>query len=429
MLTELRCRTARKKAKAYKLPDEKGLYLYVTPTGFKSWRWKYRLGKTEKRLTFGPYPDVTLAAARALRDDAARARRAGLDPAAERKRAAAQRSAEIQNSFEAVAERWHERKKATWSAEHGTKVMASLKAEIFAATSPTGLWAGKFCAMPITAVTAPMVLEILHPIEDRGAIDQAHRIRQRMSDVFVFGIAAGICENDPAAIVKKALKPVRKRRYPAFRKIEDARQVLILTEAAPAHPLTLLASRLMALTAARSGPLRHAAPEEFEELDTPNAIWRIPPEKMKLQLDHKEDAAFEFIVPLSRQAVDVVKVALGQVGKGPLLFPSTRHAHRPMSENALSSLYKRILEVRGRHVPHGWRSTFSTIMNERAVERDRPEDRPIIDLMLAHKPEGVEATYNRAAYMARRRQLAQEWADMLLKDMAPAEQLLTVKRK
>jgi integrase len=133
----------------------------------------------------------------------------------------------------------------------------------------------------------------------------------------------------------------------------------------------------------------------------------------------------EFLVPLSRQAVAVVKAALKLTKGGPLLFPNTRHVHRPMSENAVSSLYKRFPEIRGRHVPHGWRSTFSTIMNEIAVDLDRPEDRPIIDLMLAHKPDGVEATYNRAAYMKRRREIAQAWADMLLKGFPPAEQLLS----
>lgn len=428
MLTELRCRSAKKQAKAYKLPDGRGLYLYVTTTGFKSWRLKYRIGKIEKRLTFGGYPDVSLAAARELRDEALRSKRLGLDPAIERRRAAAERSAAISNSFESVAAMWHERKKATWSPGHGKKVMDSLKAEIFSTTSPKGQWAGKFGRLPISEITAPMVLAILQPIEDRGAIDQAHRIRQRMSDVFVFAIAAGIGEGDPASIVRKALTPVRKRRYAAVRRIEDAREVLRLTEAEPAHPLTKLAARLMALTAVRSGPLRHAAPDEFEQLGTAKRQWRIPAGKMKLQLAHKEDEAFEFIVPLSRQAEEVVLAALTLVGNGPLLFPSTRHAHRPMSENAISSMYKRFPEIRGRHVPHGWRSTFSTIMNELAVERDRPEDRAIIDLMLAHKPEGVEATYNRAAYMPRRRHLAQEWANLLLKGLRPAEELLIGKR-
>ena len=429
-LTDARCRSAQGRAKPYKLADEKGLYLYVTPSGYRSWRWKYRIGKTEKRLTFGPYPDVSLTAARELRDNAIMARRAGLDPAIERKQAAARRAAAVANNYEAIARRWHERKKSTWSKGHAEKVLASLVAEVFGATSSTGSWPGKFGQLPIEDVTPPMVLEILHPIEDRGAIDQAHRVRQRMSDVFVFAIAAGLATNDPAAIVKKALRPVKKRRYPAFTKLTDARAGLALVEGAKAHPITKLASRLMAITAVRSEPLRHAAPAEFEGLDSPAPIWRIPAGKMKLQLDLKEDEAFEFLVPLPRQAVDVVKVALRLVGAdAPLLFPSTRHVHRPMSENAISSLYKRFPEIRGRHVPHGWRSTFSTIMNERAVARDRPEDRAIIDLMLAHKPEGVEAAYNRAAYMPRRRKLAQDWADILLKGFAPAEQLLLGPRK
>jgi integrase len=430
MLTELRCKAAKPADKPYKLTDEKGLYLYVTPTGFKSWRWKFRIGKTEKRMTFGPYPEVSLAQARKQRDEAARVKRDGADPVAERQRAKAAIEAATENTFETVAKRWHETRKATWAVRHAKQVLASLEAEVFAATSKAGLWAGKFGKLPISTITAPMVLAVLRPVESRGAVEQTHRVRQRMSDVFVFAIAAGLAENDPAAIVRKALAPIRKRRFPAFRTLDDARAALKVMEPEPAHPITKLASRLLALTAVRSGPLRHAAPSEFEGLDTPQAQWRIPAEKMKLQLAEREDEAFEFIVPLSRQAVEVVKAALRLVGEdAPLLFPSTRHLHRPMSENAISSMYKRFPTVRGRHVPHGWRSTFSTIMNELAVEEDRGDERAIIDLMLAHKPEGVEGIYNRAAYMPRRRRIAQAWADMLLDGLPPAEQLLTGRRK
>lgn len=249
-----------------------------------------------------------------------------------------------------------------------------------------------------------------------------------MSAVFVFAIASGIAEQDPAHVVKGALKPLKKRRQPAFRDLDPARELLRKVEAEPAHPVTKLASRLLALTIVRPGVLRHAAPEEFEDLDGAEPLWRIPAGKMKLLADLKEDAAFEFLVPLSTQAVDVVRAALRLIGNGPFLFPSTRHAHRPMSENAIGYMYNRT-RFRGRHVPHGWRATFSTVMNELAEREGRPEDRPIIDLMLAHKPEGVEGIYNRAAYMPRRREIAQAWSDMLLEGFAAAEELLIGPRR
>ncbi len=283
--------------------------------------------------------------------------------------------------------------------------------------------------LPIKSITPPMVLELLKAIEYRGAVETAHRIRQRMSAIFVFGIASGLTDNDPAAIVQRALKPIKKGRRPAVRRIDVARQLLAEAEAARAHPITKLGSRLLALTAVRPGMIRFAEPAEFEGLDTDEPIWRIPAAKMKGVLEQKEDDAFEFMVPLSRQAVDVVRVALAFIRGGPYLFPNTHDAHRPMSENSISYLYARQPGVRGRLVPHGWRSTFSTIMNERAIAQDRPGDRAIIDLMLAHKPEGVEALYNRAAYMGRRRQLAQDWADLLTVGLVPAEQLLIGPRK
>jgi integrase len=425
VLTELRCRSAKPAEKAYKLADAKGLYLYVTPTGYKSWRWKYLAGKVEKRLTFGPYPDISLAEARILREEAARLKRQGLDPGAERKKAKAAEATVEVHTFETIARRWHKRKKALWSETHATYVLRSLETDVFPAKSESALWQGRLGDLPIGTVSARMVLQVLHTIEERGAVDQAHRIRQRVSDVFVFAIAEDLADNNPAAALGKALLPARKRRYPAFVKLEDARRVLSLTEAEPCYPSTKLASRLMAITAARTTPVRYAAPDEFEDLDGPAPLWRIPAAKMKLQLAQKDDEGFEFIVPLPHQAVDVVRAALALAGPhSRLLFPSPRHVHKPISENAISSLYKRFPAIRGRHVPHGWRSSFSTIMNEWAVAEKRLELRAIIDLMLAHKPEGVEAAYNRAAYMSLRREIAQRWADMLMEGMAPAEQLL-----
>ena len=418
MLTDAQCKAAKPAARPYKLAAGRGLYLFVTTTGFKSWRWKYRIDGKEKRLTFGSYPDVKLRAACDLRDEADKLRRQGLDPAIARRQQRAASSRASADTFEAIARQWHARKLPLWSTRHGETVLTSLEAEAFPLI-------GK---LPIRAVTAPLVLEVLAPIEQRGAIDQAHRLRQRLSDVFVFAIAAGFAETDPASMVKKALAPVVKRNYPALTKLADARALLLESENAPAFPLTELASRLMALTAVRSEPLRFAEPHEFEALETSEPLWRIPAAKMKLEHAQKRQEAFEFLVPLAPLAAEIVLLAMRLTAGGPFLFPSLRHAHRPMSENALSVMYRRTTFA-GRHVPHGWRSTFSTIMNERAIELDRPGDRPIIDLMLAHKPEGVEAAYNRAAYMKRRRQLAQEWAELLLAGLPPSSSLLGGKRR
>lgn len=418
MLTDAKCKAAKAAEKAYKLADSRGLYLFVTPTGFKSWRLKFRVDGKEKRLTFGSYPEVKLTDARELRDEALKAKRQGLDPAIARRQLKAVRARAAADTFETIALEWHGRKLPTWSKRHGENVLKSLKVEAFPVIG----------TLPIKSVTAPLVLEVLAPIERRGAVDQAHRLRQRISDVFVFAIASGLAESDPASMVRRALTPVVKRNYPALRTIEDSRALLLEAETQAGFPLTKLASRLIALTAVRSEPLRYAEPHEFEALSSEAPIWRIPAAKMKLGLAQRQQEAFEFIVPLAPASVEIVQLAMAQSRGAPYLFPSLRHSHRPMSENALSVRYRRT-SFAGRHVPHGWRSTFSTIMNERAQALGCPGDRAVIDLMLAHKQDGVEAIYNRAAYMPRRRELAQEWAELLLQGLPPSSSLLEGKRR
>lgn len=419
MLTDTRCRTAKPQEKPYKLADSKGLHLYVTPSGYKSWRWKYRFAKKEKLLTIGPYPEISAAKAREKRDEAARLLREGVDPSMHRRQRAAELATEAANTFETIARRWHETNKAKWTPQHAEQVLDSLVDNVFPELGRD----------PITSITAPMVLKVIQAIEARPAIETARRVRQRMSAVFVFAIASGVASQDPASVIRGALKPLKKGRQPAFTRLEDARALLNAAEDAPAYPVTKLASRFLALTAVRPGVLRWIEPQELEDLDGKEPLWRIPAAKMKLQLDRKGDETYDFLVPLSRQAVEVIKTARSLTGNTPLIFPSNRHAHRPMSENAIGYMYNRLSSFRGRHVPHGWRATFSTVMNERAVEKGLPGDRAIIDLMLAHIPAGVEGIYNRAAYLPRRRALAQEWADLLLDGLPPASQLLQGTRK
>ena len=413
MLTDKACRQAKGADKPYKLGDAKGLYLYVTTNGYRSWRWKYRISGKEKRLTFGSYPDVTLAEARDLRDDAARQLRSGQDPAIHKRQTSAAHTARRGATFGVVAEDWMQSQTPIWSPRHAKVVRRSLDKDVIP----------KIGSMPIESITTPIVLEVLRPIEARGAVETAHRLRQRISDVFARAIASGIVAADPAAVTTRALGKIKRGKQPAVRTVKEARAVLLKVESEPAHPLTKLASRLLALTAVRAGVLRMAEPHEFEDLDGAAPIWRIPPAKMKLGVEQKEDAAYEFIVPLAPQAVETVKVAMEVSGNSPLIFRSVRHPRRPISDSTISKLY-RAAGYSGVHVPHGWRSTFSTVMNEIASEENRAGDREIIDLMLAHVPSGVEPTYNRAGYMPRRREIAREWADMLTTELAHPRTLL-----
>jgi integrase len=402
MLSDTSLRNAKAKPKAYKLVDSGGLHLHVTPAGARLWRWRYEIGGKERLLSLGRYPDMSLADARAARDRARTALRAGGDPAAQ-KRAALTVAPE--RTFEAVARAWHGQQKPTWTEHHAKDVLRSLERDIFPALGKRDL----------AEITAPMVLDALRKIEARPAIETARRIRQRMSMVFVFAISSGLTETDPAAIVAGALKPVIKGRQPAVTDLDGAKEVLKDVESEIAFPITKLAMRFLALTAVRPGEVRGARWEEFSALDGA-ALWTIPAERMKMKRPH--------IVPLSARAVEVIEAARLMSGKGPLVFPSSRNAQRPLSGNALGYLLNRA-GYHGRHVPHGWRATFSSVMNERF-----PADRAVIDLMLAHQPaDKTEAAYNRAIHMERRRELAQAWADLLMEGAPPAEDLTHGRRR
>ena len=427
MLTDAQARKATPKDKPYKLADSGGLYLYVAPTGLRSWRMKFRFQGKEKLLTFGPYPDVPLSEARTKRDDARRQLREHDDPSGSRKKSKDAKDAERiaragKLTFEQFARTWHGVQEARWAPVHAKDVITSLVRDVFPDLGDKAL----------DEIDAPAVLATLRKIENRGSIETARRMRQRISAVFAYAISEGIATNDPASIVMKALKPLPKKgKQPALTNLDDLRGVLIAAEASGATPVTKLASRLLALTAVRPAVVRGVSWDEFEGIDWTGdevgprlPVWRVPAARMKLILDRKDEESFDHVVPLSWQAVDLLREVRRLTGRGKLVFPGQRHAHRPLSENAIGYLYNRV-GYHGRHVPHGWRAAFSTIMNER-----HRADRAIIDLMLAHVPANkVEAAYNRAQHMTRRRALAQEWADMLMNGLSSAGTLLDGPRR
>lgn len=413
MLTELAIKNARPRDKDYKLADAEGLHLYVTKTGHRSWRLKYRFAGKERRLILGAWPELSLRAARDRKAEARKLLREGRDPGIEAAKLRIERAVASANTFEALARGWFVLQEGRWTPVHARDVISSLEKDVFP-------WVGK---LPITEIDEPMVLSVLRKIEKRGAIETAHRIRQRMSAVFVHAIAEGVGSRDPAAIVTKALKPVpRSRKRPALVTLASLHDMLRKTECEPASPLTKLASRFLALTAQRPGMIRALPWSEIQNVDwqddspAPDALWRVPAHRMKLTLDLKSDDGFEHLIPLSAQAVDVLRASYALTGRGPLVFPGNRNARTPMSENTLSYFYNRC-GYQGRHVPHGWRASFSTIMNEWALGNGTPADRYVIDLILAHVPDSVsgsEGAYNRAAYLDRRRELLLMWANMLL---------------
>lgn len=417
MLRDLDCKNAKGDVKAYKMSDSHGLYLFVTPKGYRSWRWNYRFAGKNLTLTLGQYPEMSLADARIARAAFDKLRRQGTNPAKSRLLASAALANSENVKFESVARRWHASSSVLWLPKHRDNILRGMEKEAFP----------ELGEIPIDKINAPTLLAILRRIEERGAGDRAHRLCQFLTSIFRFAIAEGITDRNPAANLKGALKTRVQGRRPALLTIEEAREFVSAFEASSAHPTTKLASRLIALTASRLGPVRMAEAHEFH-LDAEKPYWHIPAAKMKLRAAQKNLEANDFIVPLAPQAVEVVKAALQLSHSRKYVFPAPKVLDSPMSDSTVSKAYRQLPGFAGRHVPHGWRSTFSTIMNERASERDRPHDRAAIELMLAHKLVGVEAAYNRSDLMPRRREIAEEWAELLIGSMPPASTLIEGQR-
>jgi len=413
MLTHLQCKRAKPTSTPYKLTDGGGLHLYVTPAGGKHWRYRYEVGGREKLLSIGPYPALSLVDARAARDGAKTAQREGRDPSVAKRIKRAKVAGSDSATFEAIAREWYDLNKSRWSLIHSSDVIGSLERFVFPVLG----------ALPVTEIEPPAVLDVLRKIENRPAVETARRVRQRISSVFVYAIATGRGVTDPAAIIAGALAPALvKRRQPAITNLDSAHAMLRRVEAEPAHAVAKLAHRFLALTAIRRGTLVTTPWVELDKIE--DDVWRIPAARMKLELKRKSDEAHDHFVPLSDQALDVIAVLRKITSGGPLAFPSDRNINKPLGRGVFGRLLKGA-GYSGTHVPHGWRSTFSTVMNERF-----PADHNIIELMLAHvQGNKVSAAYNRAAHLERRKELAQIWANLILKDAKPAASLLEVPQR
>lgn len=435
MLTDKAVRAAAPKDKAYKVSDSGGLFLHVSPRNHKSWRFKYRLDGKEQLLTLGTYPEVSLAEAREKRNDARKLLREGRDPRVSAKRAKLVGDNGTFQTFEQAAREWHTVQKPRWKPVHADDVITSLERDIFPHLG----------TMPMGVIDKPLLLSVLKKIEARGSIETARRVKQRVAAIYRYVNAHGAGVENPANDINDALAPLPpSKRYPALLEVEAIRRMLGDIDRAGASPVTRLAGRFLALTAQRPGMVRHMEWGEISGVDWGNpssdvseALWTVSAEKIKQELHLRSDEAFDHKIPLAWQAVETLRAVRLLTGKAPFVFPNARSGTVAMTENAIGYLYNRE-GYKGRHVPHGWRSSFSTIMNEQA-ERELGTDlrlladRLIIDLMLAHTPAGMSATelrYNRARYMDRRRELAQRWADIIMEGaLSPAEVIDSPRRK
>lgn len=386
-LSETKIRNAKSKAKPTTLFDGGGLFLLVTPSGGKLWRFKYRFGGKQRLLALGIYPEISLADARRRRDDARRNLAAGVDPGAIRKAQKAADSAETE-TFEVIAREWHTEFKANWTKGHATTIMSRLERDLFP-------WIGK---RPIKDIKAPELLAVLRRVESRGALESAHRIRTIAGQVFRYAVATGRAERDPAGDLRGALPQPGEKHHAA---ITDPKEVAPLLRALDGYQggfVVKSALRLAPLLFVRPGELRHA---EWAEVDLEEASWCIPGGKMKTGQDH--------IVPLCAQAVEILTDLQKLTGASKYVFPSGRSFARPMSNNAVNAALRRLGYDKDTMSGHGFRAMARTILDE--VLQIRPD---IIEHQLSHAVrDPLGRAYNRTTHLAERKNMMQLWADYL----------------
>lgn len=430
-LTIVEIKNAKPAASDYRLADSQGLFLHVTTAGGKFWRYRYRIGPREKTLTLGRYPELGLVAAREAHYEARRLVSEGKDPALEKQKVKIARIEAAKVTFRKLAEEWLSDQEPIWSVSNAKRVRNRFERDLYPL----------FGNLPIGQIESAPILRALRKIEARGSIETAKRVRGYVRSVFRRAKGEGLV--DHAILleideIKDALKPARRgSKQPALTEVAEVLEFQKVVDRSTSSLNVKLASRLLALTLVRVGVLRTALWSEFEGIDwdhpdaVPNApIWRIPASRMKLDVEDKGNPAFGHDVPLSHQAVEVLRALRRLTGGLALLFPSSKTWREPMSDAALSTMYKRMAGGRYKNVmvPHGWRSSFSTIMNERAAELERDGDRMVIDMVLAHVPGGVSASewsYNRSRYRKPRATLIQIWADLITRGLDPAHEVVS----
>jgi integrase len=388
LLTDVEIKKAKPKEKKYKLTDGGGLYLLITPTGGKLWRMDYRFDGKRKELSLKTYPEVSLSDARKKRDSAREQVAAGIDPGKARKADNAAKVAETVNTFETIAREWHTKNYSSWVPAHGDQILRRLEKDIFPAIG----------ARPIAELKAADILKALQSIEARKAIETAHRVKLSIGQVFCYAVVTSRAERNPVGDLKGALAKVKPEHYAAMTEPKQVAGLLRAIDGYEGSFVVKCALRLSPLVFVRPGELRGA---EWAEIDFDAALWSLPAEKMKMKQAH--------IVPLSRQALDVLRELHTLTGNGRYLFPGGRTVARPLSNNAINAALRRMGYGTDEMTGHGFRAMARTILDE--VLQVRPD---FIEHQLAHAvrdPNG--RAYNRTAHLAERKKMMQLWSDYL----------------
>lgn len=414
MLTDLQCKSAtcppdKKHARFY---DSGGMYLQVSPAGSKRWFWKYRIGEKEKQLALGSYPAVGLMAARKARDAAKVLKDSGQDPVSVRQ---AERNPpppvpDGGDSFRLVALEWYRIKSGQWSDVHAERMHRQFERDLFP-------WIGD---RGIASITRVELLACLRKIEERGAIETADRALMLCGQVWRYAMATGRTDKDVTIGIKDALTPYRGKHFAAITEPADLGTLLRAIQAYRGGPIVRAALQLAPMLFQRPGELRGAA---WGEMDLDGALWTIPAMRMKRNKEGKEHGEAH-LVPLPRQAVEILRELHRYTGHHALVFPGERSRGRPISENSVRTALISMGYTPDKQTWHGFRATARTMLAERLEF-----DPLVIEAQLAHGVRDANGrAYNRTTYLAQRTAMMQAWADYLDKLKAGADVVKMVRR-
>ncbi|MFM0514245.1 tyrosine-type recombinase/integrase [Paraburkholderia sp. RL17-373-BIF-A] len=384
-LNTLAVKNAKPKDKPYKLTDERGMFLLVTPAGGKLWRLKYRFLGKENLLALGAFPEVSLADARDAREDARRLLAKGIDPSADRKAAKQQAKRVAGDSFEALGKEWIQKMGARWSAGSRAAVQSRLANHVYPKIGPRA----------IAGIQPPDVLDVIRAIEAQGARNMARVAHQYISGILRFAVVTGRASRDVSADVRGALEPASPKHHPSITAPDDIGKLLVAIDGYQGTIWVKHALQLLAHTFVRPSELREAT---WSEIDFDGRLWSVPAERMKMRKPH--------LVPLTDTTVAIFSALHAARGKSDYVFPGYRSPDVPMSA---SSLLKAIdkMGYGEIHVPHGFRAMASTRLHEQGFAID------VIEAQLAHAQRGVRGIYNRALYLKERAAMLEWWSAYL----------------
>lgn len=391
-LGALEVERAKAGAKPKHLFDGGGLFLLVTPKGGKWWRFKYTYDGKSKTISFGTFPEISLAQARERREDARKFLAKGIDPSEDRKAIKAAKGELLANSFECIAREWHKKQveDSAWTEEHAETIMTRMEKDIFP----------RIGRKPITEVTAKDIRAILDQVKERGAVDTARRCRTIASQVFVYAIGTDRAEYNIATSLSKHLPAVSKTRK-HMASVTDPKELAPLLRAIDGYQggfVAKCALQLLPLLFVRPGELRHM---EWSEIDFDAEQWNIPAVKMKMKVAH--------LVPLSGNAIKILTALKPLTGNSKYVFPSTRSFDRCMSDNTINAAFRRMDFAGDTITGHGFRATARTILDEILGFRV-----DFIEHQLAHAVKDPNGrAYNRTAHLAERKKMMKVWAEYL----------------